>query len=119
MLCSCQEKKSERFEREAREFTEKNCPQHLDPITTLDSLVFEPAGVGTLKQYYTLDLDDESREAFMNKLGEIGDTNLKIVKNSVLFIKHKDAGVTFSYIYFDAATGDKLVQYDFMEEQYK
>lgn len=118
-LSACQEKKMDRFEREAREFTEKNCPQHLDNVTTLDSMVFVNSGEGELRMYYTLQLDDDMKQLFMNSLGDLADENLSVVKNSVLFIKYKDAGVTFSYIYLDAVTGDKLVEYNFAKNQYQ
>lgn len=118
-LASCQEKKQERFEREAREFTEKNCPQQLDAITTIDSMVYVNEGTGELRIYYTLQLNDEERELFMDKLTELGENNLKIVRNSVLFVKYKDEGIKFSYIYHDAVTGEKLVEYNFSEEEYK
>ena len=121
-LSTCQEKRKDRFEREAREYTQTHCPQpYGDGVTTLDSMVFTPndSTVGDLKLYYSLQLTDEQRTAFMDKLGDIGDENLKVVRNSVLFAKHKDAGVSFTYIYHDAATGDKMVEYHFTPKDYK
>lgn len=108
----------DRFEREAREYTERNCPQKMDEITTLDSMVFVNKGDGNLRMYYSLLLDDEQREAFSNVMGELADENLSVVRNSVAFIKQKEAGVTFSYIYVDAVTGDKLVEYNYTRNEY-
>ena len=119
---SCQEKRQDRFVREAREYTEKHCPQpYGDGITTLDSMVFTPndSTIGDLKIYYSLQLTDEMRDAVMDKLGEIGDENLKIVRNSVLFSKHKDAGASFTYIYHDAEKGDKIAEYHITREEYE
>ncbi len=117
-LSACQEKKMDRFVREAREYTEKKCPERLDNVTTLDSMVFVNSAEGELRLYYSLQLNDEMKELFMNSLGDLADENLKIVKSSVIYIMYKDAGVTFSYIYHDAVTGEKLVEYNFTKDQY-
>ena len=122
LTSSCQEKRKDRFAREAREYTETHCPQpYGDGITTLDSMVFVPndSTVGDLRLYYSLQLTDEQRAAMMDKLGDIGDENLRVVRNSILFAKHKEAGVSFTYIYHDAATGDKIVEYHFTTEDYE
>ena len=119
-LSSCQEKRQDRFEREAREYTVTHCPQHLDDFTVLDSMVFESEGdAGDLKQYYSLILNEEQRTEFMKHLDELGDQNLKIIRNSVILSKYKDAGVGFTYIYHDVATGDKLAEYHFGKEDYE
>lgn len=119
LLTSCQEKRRARFEREAREYTATYCPQHLDSWTILDSMVFEQAGAGNLKLYYSLDLDDTLRQSVMNQLGELGDQDLKVVRNSVLFAKYKEAGTDFTYIYHDARRGDKIAEYYFTKKDYK
>lgn len=120
LFFSCQEKRNDRFEREAKEYTERYCPKQLDQLTTLDSMVYVlDADAGNLIQYYTLNLTDEQRVELMDKLGEIGDQNLRIVRNSVLFAKQKEAGVCFSYIYYDAATGNKIAEYHFTPQNYK
>lgn len=119
-LSSCQEKRQDRFEREAREYTEQHCPKRLDPVTTLDSMVFVQEGAaGNLIQYYTLNLTDEQRTEVMNNLGEIGDQNLKVIRNSIVFNKQKEAGVDFTFIYYDATKGDKIVEYHFTKEEYE
>ena len=120
-LTSCQERKADFFERDAREYTEKNCPQMLDEYTTLDSVVYvrEKDGAGELVQYYTLNLNDEARQALMNKLGELADMNLTTVRNSIVFAKHKEEGVSFTYIYHDAMTGEKIVEYHFTKKDYQ
>ena len=119
-LCSCQEKRQDRFVREAKEYTITYCPQRLDNFTVLDSMVFEPQGeAGDLQQYYSLTLTEEQRSELMNQLGEMGDQNLKVVRNSVLFSKYRDAGASFTYIYHDVATGDKIAEYHFEKKDYE
>ena len=120
LLVSCQEKRAQRFEREAREFTETNCPQQMDAMTCLDSMVYVPDEQGgELIQYYSLKLTSEQRAEMMNKLGEINDVNLRIVRNSIPFTKYREAGVSFTFIYRDATVGDKIVESHFAKEDYE
>ncbi len=119
-FCSCQEKKADYFEREAKEYTEKHCPQQLDEFTRIDSIVYvKNDEAGELKLYYTLTLSDEARAEVMNKLSELGEENLRIVRNSVIYAKHKEAGVSFTYIYHDATLGDKIAEYHFTKKDYE
>lgn len=120
LLASCQEKRAQRFEREAREYTETNCPQQMDAVTSLDSIVFVPnEQVGELVLYYSLQLTEEQRTEMMNKLGDINDMNLRLIRNSVPFTKYREAGISFTYIYHDATLGDKIVEYHFTKEDYQ
>ena len=118
---SCQERKADFFERDAREYTEKNCPQMLDEYTILDSVVYvrEKDGAGDLVQYYSLNLNEEARQELMNQLGKLADMNLTAVRNSIVFAKHKEEGVSFTYIYHDATTGEKIVEYHFTKKDYQ
>ena len=120
LLVACQEKLAQRFEREAREYTEANCPQQMDAVTCLDSMVYVPDEQGgELIQYYSLQLTSEQRTEMMNKLGEINDVNLRLVRNSIPFTKYREAGVSFTFIYYDATIGDKIVEYHFSKEDYE
>ena len=120
LLSSCQEKKADFFERDAREYTEKYCPQPCgDGITTLDSIVYEKEGVGTLKMFYSLTMTDAEHEKMMNVLGELGDANLSILRSSVILAKHKEAGMDFKYIYYDTNHGGKVAEYHFTKKDYE
>lgn len=121
VISSCQEKKANFFEREAREYTQAYCPEKYPNGVTLDSVVFIPndSTVGDLQFHYSLQLDDEQRTTIMNSLGEIGDMSLKDVRNSIRYAKHKEAGVSFTYIYIDATKGDKIVEYHITKEDYQ
>lgn len=118
-LLSCQEKRMDRFEREAREFTMKHCPQQMDNVTTLDSMVFLKEGKGNLLFYYTLDVTDEQSVLLQNISSTIENEDLSIVKNSVEMVKYKDLGATISFIYLIASSGDTLARYDFTPEDYQ
>lgn len=122
LLSSCQEKREDYFEREAREYTESHCPQQLDDFTRLDSLVYVKSEeeVGDLRFYYSVTFkEDTIRTEMMNHLGELGDKHLSSVRNSVIYIKQKNAGVSFTYIYHDAVSGDKIVEYHFTQKDYE
>lgn len=122
LLSSCQEKREDYFEREAREYTESHCPQQLDDVTRLDSLVYVKSEeeVGDLRFYYSVTFkEDTIRTEMMNHLGELGDKHLSSVRNSVIYIKQKNAGVSFTYIYHDAVSGDKIVEYHFTQKDYE
>ena len=61
-LAACQhESFDERCGREAREYTEKQCPRRMDDYTMMDSLTFDRAS-RTLTYYYTMEgmLDTDS-----------------------------------------------------------
>ncbi|MBO4214775.1 MAG: hypothetical protein J5888_00390 [Bacteroidaceae bacterium] len=121
VLTSCQEKKADFFEREAREYTQTYCPQKMDEVTTMDSIVFvkKEDRMGDLMLYYSLYLDDESRKILMDNLGELADMNLTDLRNSVTLTKYKEEKVEFTYIYHDATTGEKIVEYHFTPKDYQ
>lgn len=118
---SCQNRKAEVFAREAKEYTEKNCPLMMDNVTRLDSIVFveQDDRIGDMVMYYTLYLDNESRKILMDHLGELSDMNLKDLRNSVMMAKYKEAGVEFSYVYHDEETGEKIVEYHLTKKDYE
>ena len=53
VLASCQESLEDRCERDAREYTRKNCPAAIDETTIVDSLTFDRA-THTIHYYYRL-----------------------------------------------------------------
>ena len=72
VLSSCQEKKADFFERDAREFTQTHCPQMMDDVTRVDSIVFvkKEDRMGDLLLYYSLFMEDASSKILMDNLGE-------------------------------------------------
>ena len=53
LLAGCRESLEDRCAREAKEYTEKNCPTRMDKNIILDSMAFE-RDTHTLHYYYTL-----------------------------------------------------------------
>ena len=117
LLTSCQESLEDRCQREAKEFTEKSCPRHIDTEIVLDSMTFEKA-THTISYLYTLNgsLDDTAKvdSAHFREL------LLMEVKNSTNLKLYKDAGYSFRYTYYsEKDSGTKLFEATFRENDYR
>ncbi len=95
-LIACQESLDEKAAKEAKLYTQKNCPAQIAENLTMDSLTFEQA-THTLRYYYTISgtgdsvglLNPESaRSALLAEL-----------KNTTSMMAYKKAGYSFGYTY--------------------
>ena len=117
LLTACQESLEDRCAREAKEFTEKNCPRAVDKEIVLDSMAFEKS-THTISYLYTLmgTLDDPQRidsKHFRELL-------LMEVKNSTNLKLYKDAGYSFRYCYYsEKENGTKLFEATFRKSDYR
>lgn len=117
LLTACQESLEDRCAREAKEFTEKNCPRAVDKEIVLDSMTFEKS-THTISYLYTLmgTLDDPQRidsKHFRELL-------LMEVKNSTNLKLYKDAGYSFRYCYYsEKENGTKLFEATFRKSDYR
>ena len=117
LLISCQESLEDRCAREAKEFTEKNCPRAVDKEIVLDSMTFEKA-THTISYLYTLNgtLDDPQRIDSTH----FRELLLMEVKNSTNLKLYKDAGYAFRYCYYsEKNNGTKLFEATFRESDYR
>ena len=119
LLAACQEKKFDRFEREAYEYTVRNCPKQMDEITVLDSMVFHNDGSLDYKYYYTVQLDEDQHQALKDILDDLKERTAKNVRNSIELKAMKEAGLNFVYIYRDAQTGKHVAKYTITKEEYE
>ena len=92
-FCACHfESFDERCAREAREYTEKQCPRRMDQYTLMDSLTYDDHS-RTLNYYYTLEgvLDNDT---VMNAQAceSLKDLLRKNVVNSVDLKSYKEKG---------------------------
>ena len=96
-LTACQESLEQRCAREAKEFTEKKCPAHINDNMTVDSLLFFPA-THTLQYCYTLEgvLDNSETLGQHDLRGLL----LKELRNSTQVKLYKEAGYNFKYTYY-------------------
>ena len=96
LFTSCQESLEERCEREAREYTQKNCPMKMDNNTILDSMTFERATL-TLHYYYRL-TGFADQDSVMDKVDA---TNIlkNELKNTTTLKAYKDSNYRFAYTF--------------------
>ncbi len=120
MFTSCQETKRERFEREAREFTKKNCPRpEFEDIIILDSLVCQNDSNNNYVYFYSVKADSIMLDEMERKHDELRDNLLKAVRNSVDLRHVKEEGLNIVYAYYNADTHEKLTEFCFTTEDYR
>lgn len=119
LLTACQESKRERFEREAREFTAKNCPRaEWDDLIFLDSLVCPNDGSNTITYYYSIHSDSASMAEIVDKYDDLYTTLLGAVRNSVDLRHVKEEGLNIVYSYNNPDTGEEITTFTFTPEDY-
>lgn len=118
LVCGCKETMDQKLEREAWEFTTKNCPHDIDPYTTLDSATYR-AGEMEYTYHFTvkgaLDLDSLYSDEVVR---ELHDSYLTELKNNIEQKDLKDLGVTITRIYRSEQTGKPLMTLRFTKEEY-
>lgn len=117
LLTACQESLEDRCAREAKEFTEKNCPRAVAQDIVLDSMTFEKS-THTISYLYTLNgtLDDTARIDSVH----FREMLLLEVKNSTNLKLYKDAGYSFRYAYYsEKENGTKLFEATFRKSDYR
>ena len=117
LLTACQESLEDRCQREAKEFTEKACPRHIDKEIVLDSMTFEKA-THTISYLYTLTGTLDNPQRVDN--AKFREALLLEVKNSTNLKLYKDAGYSFRYAYYSQKeNGTKLFEATFRENDYR
>ena len=114
---ACQETLEERCQREARDYTAKNCPLPVAENVVMDSMTFD-ATTHTIGYIYTLSgvIDDTA----MINSNNPRESLLKSLKNTPNLKLYKDAGYSFRYTYYSAKQhGQKLFDATFREKDYK
>jgi ADP-ribose pyrophosphatase YjhB (NUDIX family) len=117
LLTACQETLEQRCAREAKEYSQKNCPAPVGKDVTIDSLTFDMA-THTLTYSYTLNgvIDDPSVILRNNPREQM----LTQLKNATAMKPYKDAGYNFRYIYYSTKNkGTKLFEATFHKSDYR
>ena len=96
LTVSCQESLEKRAAREARLYTQKNCPSELSETVVMDSLTFDEAS-RTLHYWYTFRGAADSVGSINAE--EARATLLKEVNNTTSLADFKEAGFSFCYTY--------------------
>lgn len=97
LLASCHESLEKRAQREAREYTQKNCPTPWQNSTRTDSVVFD---IPTLTYTYYCSVKDKMDDAALIDAHrrDISDGLLSDVKTNTTLKAYKDAGYSFAYV---------------------
>ena len=108
----------EKIENEARTFTAKQCPFHVDEYTRMDSTTFD---IATRCYYYNYTvngiLDDES--VYTEEQGNrYRKTTLDEIRSSIQLRGYKEAGLTLVFRYYSEQSGRLLAEYRFTKEDY-
>ena len=96
LLVGCRESLEDRCAREAKEYTEKNCPTKMDNNITLDSMTFE-RDTHTLHYYYTL-TGFADQDSVLEKVDAVGALK-EDLKNSTSLRVYKENKYRFAYTY--------------------
>lgn len=97
LLCGCHESLEQRAEREAREYTEKNCPTPVQNYTRTDSVVFD-VPTKTYRYYCTVSGILDDRKVFDINRGRLSDALRQAVQENTGFRAYKEAGFSFAWI---------------------
>ncbi|MBO7119883.1 MAG: hypothetical protein J6W03_06155 [Bacteroidaceae bacterium] len=113
------ETKDEKFKRDYEQFTQKECPRHIDQYTRMDSVLYDIES-RTLTEYYTVSgrLDVDSIYTDGTLISDFRESLLKGLKGDLLMKPLKDEGVTFHYTYRSATTGKTRLELTYIKEEY-
>lgn len=107
LFASCHESLEDKAEREAQEFTKKNCPVMVSQGVVNDSITFD-RNTQTLHYYYSLSGTIDTTAIDKKQVKEM---LLKGVKDATAFKKYKENGFNFAYTYFSTKhKGQVLVE---------
>lgn len=115
-VSACHESLEDKAEREAKEFTKKECPRPLGNGFTVDSMTYERAS-RTIHYYYTISGNADTT-AINSK--ETKAELLKGVKGDMSIRKYKDEGFNFAYTYFSQKhPHQRLIDVTFTAKDFK
>ncbi len=116
---SCQESLPDRCVREAREYTEKNCPIEVEKNVILDSMTFTKSSL-TINYFYSLQDILDNEEMINTQKDNISSTMLAALKNATNMKVYMENDYKFRYIYFSTKNqGKTLLEINFEKEDYK
>lgn len=118
-LVACTESFEDRCRREAREYTERQCPRLIDQYIVMDSMTYEDEPQGfTYHQTVQGELDNDSLltpEAISTFQEEL----LARIRKDINLRRYKERGFTFTYRYTSASTGKLFTEVSFGPEEYR
>lgn len=112
------ETRDEALLREAKTFTQNECPKEVEPFVTMDSMTYNPAE-STMTYSYTVGGELDQDELYDDALQETFYENiLRKVKNSIDMRRMKDERLTFVYRYMSRKSGREYFNVCITPEDY-
>lgn len=96
LLCSCHESIEQRAQREAREYTRKNCPTPAENYTRTDSVTFD-IPTRTYHYYCSVVGDLDNKAVFDQTREKLRTLLLQSIKGNTGIRAYKKAGFAFSW----------------------
>lgn len=121
LLCySCTRmSRDEQIAREAREYTQKQCPRYVDRSTRMDSTTYDITS-RTFAYNYTVEGELDDPAIYTEKVKSLfRDKILQEIRSSIQMKSYKDEGLTILYRYISASTGETRLEYRFEKEEYR
>lgn len=119
LLASCHESIEKRAEREAREYTQKNCPTPEVNNTRTDSVTFDTA-TRTYTYYCSVTGVMDDAQLIDKHHDEISDGLLSNLRQSTEIKVYKEAGFNFAYVLRSTKNkGQVLYKATFKPQSYK
>ena len=118
-LVACTESFSDRCRREAREYTERECPRLEHQFVIMDSMTYndEPQG---FTYHYRLTGDFDKPELLTPEiLSAFTEQMQQALRENLTLRAYKERDFTFTYRYLSARTDSLLFQVSFGPEDYK
>lgn len=117
-VMGCTESFEDRCRREAREFTERQCPRLVDKYIIIDSMTYvaEPAG---FTYHYRVQGELDNPEILTEEaLNVFTSSLLDQVRKDISLKPYKERGFHFTYRYISSATGKLFTEAEFGPEDY-
>ena len=104
---ACTESFEDRCQREAREFTKKQCPRLIDKeaCIVMDSMTFNRTPLGFTYHYHVQGQLDSRELLTDEKLEQFKEDLLANVRQDISLKPYKEKGFTFTYRYLSGSTG--------------
>ncbi len=111
--------RDEQIAREAREYTQKQCPRYVDKSTRMDSTTYDTQN-RVFAYNYTVEGELDDPAIYTEQVKSLfRDKILKEIRSSIQMKSYKDEGLTILYRYVSASTGETRLEYRFEKEEYR
>lgn len=118
-MMSCTESFQDRCRREAREFTEKQCPRLVDKFIILDSMTYVDVPQGFIYHYRVTGELDNPELYTSEAVDPIIENMRQSLRQNLSLRAYKERGLSFTYRYLSDSTGDTFVDTTFGPEDYQ